>query len=99
MELRFVWDKKKNAANIMKHGVSFIEAENVFTDPKCIERHDNKHSFSEDRWMVIGLYGSVVYNVIFTERNGKIRIISARKANKKEIERYFYGNGKTYNRH
>ena len=97
MELKFEWDQKKNTANIIKHGVSFREADKVFLDPKCIEKYDIKHSFSEDRWKVIGLSGSIVYTVIFTRRNGKIRIISVRKADKKEIERYFYGYGKIYN--
>jgi len=96
MELRFIWDDKKNIDNIKKHGVSFNEAEIVFFDPKRVEIYDSKHSISEDRWNVIGLSGSTIYSVIFTERNGKIRIISAREAEKEEEEEYLYGYGKTH---
>ncbi|MCL2264920.1 MAG: BrnT family toxin [Treponema sp.] len=91
MKLRFEWDEKKNAVNIMKHGVSFEEAAIVFKDPKRIEIYDKKHSFIEDRWITVGITASTVLTVVFTERNGFIRIISACKALKKEIWRYLNG--------
>jgi len=97
MKLRFEWDKKKNADCIKKHGVSFKEADKVFLDPKRIEIYDEKHSIYEDRWKMIGLCNSKIYTVIYTERNGIIRIISAREAEKNEEEAYFYGYGKIYN--
>jgi len=92
MELRFVWDKKKNAVNIRKHGVSFSMAAMVFSDPKYNCWYDSEHSsLTEDRWKIIGLSGCDVLIVIYTEHDNYIRIISARKADNKEEEEYYYG--------
>jgi len=91
MELKFEWDTNKNDANLMKHGVSFKDAMYVFFDPKHLEIHDNKHSLAEDRWRLIGLNCCDLLTVVYTERNDQIRIISARKADKKETEEYYYG--------
>jgi len=95
MEYKFEWDEKKNIINIKKHGVSFHEAKMIFFDPGCHMIFDKKNSIFEDRWKATGLSGSIIYNVIFTERNGYIRIISARKSDKREEEAYFYGYSKT----
>jgi uncharacterized DUF497 family protein len=91
MDVRFSWDEEKNASNIKKHGISFKEAAVVFKDPKRLEMYDGAHSFFEERWKMIGLNNSTMLTVIYTERIGSIRIISARKADKKEEEKYFYG--------
>jgi hypothetical protein len=91
MKYKFEWDKEKNALNLRKHGVSFKEAAAVFSDPQRLEINDRTHSLLEERWMVVGLSITTMLTVIFTERNGFIRIISARKASKKEEEMYFYG--------
>jgi len=91
MILEFEWDEEKETINQMKHGVSFEEAKMVFYDPKQVEIFDLEHSFFEDRWKVIGLAGVIILTVSFTERDGFIRIISARKADKDEEEEYFYG--------
>ena len=88
MDLKFEWDEKKNLLNQIKHGVSFEEATKVFNDPKQREFCDNEHNIFEERWKVIGLVEFDILNVSFTERDGVIRIISARKANKKEEEDY-----------
>jgi len=93
MRLVFEWDHYKNNVNIMKHGVSFEDAAIVFNDPMRIERFDHKHSKAEERWIITGLAGVNILVVNCTERAGKIRIISARKADKKYIEEYFYGYG------
>ena len=93
MRLVFEWDHYKNHVNIMKHGVSFEDAAFVFNDPMRIERFDHKHSLAEERWIITGLAGVNILVVNCTERAGKIRIISARKADKKYIEEYFYGYG------
>jgi len=91
MILDFQWDEKKNSKNKRKHGVSFETASKVFSDPKQFEAYDFKHSLFEDRWMTVGLSELTVLSVTFTKRNGSIRIISARKAEKDEEEKYFYG--------
>ena len=97
MKLEFEWDDRKNAVNKMKHGVSFEEAIAVFSDPRRYEIYDGIHSIFEKRWIVIGLVGLKVLKVSFTERENIIRIISARKTNKKDMEEYYYGYGSTNN--
>ena len=93
MELKFEWDEKKNVINISKHGISFEEAAVVFSDQKRYEIYDKVHSFFEKRWKTVGLSGIKLLRVTFTERNDKIRIISARKADKNDTKEYFYGYG------
>ena len=95
MEVKFEWDEKKNAKNLLKHGIFFEDTLDVFKDPKRIEMYDKAHSFFEDRWMVVGLNNSTILTIFFTERNNTIRIISARKADKNDKEEYSYGYGAT----
>jgi len=97
MKLTFEWDENKNAINIKKHGISFDEAVSVFNDPKRYEKFDTVNSFFEKRWITVGLAGWKVLRVVFTERNSTIRLITARKADKINKERYFYGYSKTNN--
>ena len=96
MNLRFEWDEWKNTENKMKHGISFQTAVMVFSDPKRIEIFDWEHSANEDRWIITGFAGLSILTVIYTERDGIKRLISARKANKKEQEEYFNGYGTVY---
>ena len=88
---RFSWDEEKNAKNKTKHGVSFDEVKFIFDDPNLMEIYDRKHDMAEDRWKVIGMNCWGLFTVICTEIDNTIRIISARKADKKEEEVYFYG--------
>ncbi len=82
----FEWDKKKNKLNKKKHGVSFRVASDVFLDPNIVIIPDNY--FNEERWNAIGFVETVLF-VVFTERDEKtIRIISARKATKRERDEY-----------
>lgn len=79
---RFEWDPAKNALNKQKHGLSFEEAATIFEGP-VLSGPDN--STDEEREKSFGLLGGVVVAcVIHTERDGKIRIISARKATANE---------------
>jgi len=93
--MKFVWDEKKNTANIKKHKVSFVQAVHVFSDPLRKEYYDERHSsYDEDRIIVIGLAINNVLIVSFTEPDAQtVRIISARKAKKHELEALNYGNG------
>jgi len=91
MEYRFEWDQNKNNVNQRKHGISFEEAIMVFSDPRRYEEYDRVHSLIEKRWIVIGLAGCKLIKISFTERKSRIRVISARKADKKDMEVYFYG--------
>jgi len=91
MTVEFDWDERKNAINEIKHGVSFNEAKLVFFDPMRVDLFDNEHSETEDRWKAFGMAGWVLLMVNYTENDGLIRIISARKATQTEEEAYYYG--------
>ena len=93
-DLIFEWDAEKAAFNLRKHNISFETAANVFFDENRIEKLDKEHSYNEDRWKVLGKVAEVLL-VIYTEREDKTRIISARKATPKE-RRIYYGNGDLY---
>jgi hypothetical protein len=89
MSLRFEWDGAKAASNLAKHRVSFAEASTVFGDPNSITIADPLHSTSEDRFVILGLsYTGKLLVVVHTERGENIRIISARRANRKERRTY-----------
>lgn len=83
------WDDKKNEINKRKHGISFETAALVFADKDRIEYYDTKHSVDEDRFVVLGLVGKVLY-VVYTEREDASRLISARLATPTE-RRVYYG--------
>jgi uncharacterized DUF497 family protein len=91
--MKFEWDEAKNNINIKKHKISFEEAKSVFEDPLHISKLDFRFNYFEERWITLGTSKKdkilVVANLFFSE-NGEeiIRIISARKANKKEKEYY-----------
>lgn len=90
----FEWDDAKSASNLHKHKIGFDEATEAFTDICAIERRDIRKNYGEERFNVIGVvYGRVLF-VTFTVRNSKVRIISARKANKHEREDYYRENKK-----
>jgi len=88
----FEWDEAKAADNYTKHGVSFGAAITVFKDPFAIERLDDREDYAEDRFILIGQTDAAVLTVVYTERNGRIRIISARHATKYEEDDYFVEN-------
>jgi len=89
--LRFSWDDRKNKTNQKKHNVSFEEAQTLFFDENAIEFFDPDHSKDEDRFLMLGLsYRLRILVVCYCLRKGdfEIRIISARKATKKEQKIY-----------
>tara|TARA_R110000787_G_scaffold146587_1_gene260353 strand:- start:317 stop:610 length:294 start_codon:yes stop_codon:yes gene_type:complete len=88
--LRFEWDLSKEASNIRKHGVSFDEAKTVFTDELARLIADPDHSESEDRFILLGtsIHSRLLVVCHCAKENDYIRIISARKADKRE--RAFY---------
>ena len=93
-ELIFEWDSEKARINQLKHKVSFETATNVFFDENRIEKLDEEHSQDEDRWQVIGMVDDILF-VVYTDREDRTRIISARKAKPKE-RRIYYGNSDLY---
>ena len=82
---KFEWDSEKDAINLKKHGFSFSEILEVYEDPYMLIMYDQEHSSpEEDRYFCVGcIRGIVLIATCHTERNGRIRLISARKAEKK----------------
>jgi len=90
--LSFEWDEDKADENYRRHKVSFVEGTTVFGDPFSVTIDDPDHSVAEQRCIDIGTSekGRVLV-VSYTERDGKIRIISCRKATRNERARYEEG--------
>jgi hypothetical protein len=90
--ISFEWDDKKAESNFAKHKISFEEAQTVFFDSSARMVFDPDHSENEDRFILLGLSSLLRLLIVChccRETNGKIiRIISARKANRKEQKQY-----------
>ena len=85
----FEWDDEKARKNIKKHGVSFEEAATIFNDPKIATISDPDHSETEERFVSLGMsFIQRLLAVFHTERNERIRLISARKATTTERKNY-----------
>jgi uncharacterized DUF497 family protein len=93
-DIEFSWDARKARANALKHGVSFSSCTAIFRDPLALTIYDPEHSAGEDRWVTIGKGQSDQYLVVVhtcdqTQSSvTRMRIISARVADKREIRAY-----------
>ena len=93
-KIKFSWEEEKNKTNRKKHGVSFEEAQTVFYDDNAIEFDDPDHSENEDRFLMLGISGRLRMLLVchcYRANDSVIRIISARKATRKEAEQYEEG--------
>ena len=89
MAEEFEWDAKKAAANLAKHGIDFIDAQQVFEDHNSVEWIDDRRDYGETRWVVLGTVLGRLLNVVYTmPDNATVRIISARRATPRERRRY-----------
>ncbi len=87
--MEFEWNKNKAAFNLSKHGVSFDEARTVFDDTFYVDFYDPDHSYGEQRYIIVGQSTQNHLLVVsYTERGNVIRLISARRATRKERETY-----------
>jgi len=89
--LHFEWDPRKSAENLRKHKVSFEEAQTVFYDDFGLLIPDPDHSVGEERFILIGTSattGICIVSHCYKDKENVIRLISARKANKKEKDQY-----------
>ncbi len=84
----FEWDDNKNESNKKKHGIDFNKAKEVFKDKDSKVEADLRKDYGEERWEIIGIMLKIIVVVIFTIRGLATRIISARRANKKEKAEY-----------
>jgi uncharacterized DUF497 family protein len=90
--MNFEWDENKRASNIIKHNIDFSRVYTMFEDEYLITMEDKRKDYGEQRFRSIGMVGDeLLVAVIHTDRENAIRIISARRANKKE-RRNYYGN-------
>ena len=86
--MEFEWDENKNKSNQEKHGIDFNDAKDVFEDESNIISEDLRKNYGETRWKIVGkIYGSII-SVVYTIRDKVTRIISARKASRKERDEY-----------
>jgi len=86
--MQFEWDSEKAALNLRKHGVRFETAARVFNDENRIEFFDAEHSVDEERYNTIGMVDNILF-VVYTEQKNRVRLISARPANRKERSLYY----------
>ncbi len=86
---RFSWSDAKARANLEKHEVSFETARLVFDDLANMDQIDDREDHGEDRFIITGRAGGQLLTVAYTERGGRIRIISARKATRREQDSYY----------
>ena len=86
--MQFEWDEAKRQANIIKHKIDFAEAVTIF-DGFVHTHQDLRADYGEDRYVCTGLLNGIEITVIYTPRNEKKRIISVRRARKKEREDYY----------
>jgi len=89
MHMEIEWDPKKAASNHKKHGVSFDEAATVLLDPEALSQPDGS-SVAEERWLLMGMSAKArMITLVYALRGqDRIRLISARKATRKEAQHY-----------
>jgi uncharacterized protein len=85
--MRYEWDEGKRAANLARHGVDFMAAEDFEWDT-VVETIDDRFDYGEERWLALGMIGERLHVLVYTYRAAAIRIISLRKANRREREFY-----------
>jgi uncharacterized protein len=86
--MEFEWDETKSETCFQERGFDFAYAAQAFFDPNRLIRADLRHSYGEDRFQLTGRIGSRIFVVVYTPRANATRIISARKANNREVKHY-----------
>jgi uncharacterized DUF497 family protein len=82
------WDQRKRQGNLKKHGFDFVDANQVF-DGVTFTYEDDRLSYDEQRFVTLGSLRGNVVSIVHTEQGDRIRVISMRKATKRECEIYF----------
>ena len=85
--MEFTWSETKRAANIKAHGLDFVDAASVF-EGLTFTFEDDRFSYGEQRFVTLGLLAGVTVSVVHTENDYEIRVISFRKASKRESQIY-----------
>jgi uncharacterized protein len=81
--MRFVWDEAKRQANLEKHDFDFVDAPEVFAGPTCTVE-DDRFAYGEQRFLSFGFLRGLAVSIVHTETENEIRIISFRKATRRE---------------
>ena len=87
-EIEYEWDEDKRRTNLFKHGIDFSEVPKIFEN-RFVEFYDLEHSDFEDRWRVLGFLNDQVVICVYTIRENRRRVITARKATSEETMLYF----------
>ncbi len=86
--MEFEWDETKSDACFTQRGFDFAYVLRAFLDPDRLIRKDHRWDYGEDRYQVLGTIAGRIFFVAYTIRGSVIRIISARKANQREVHDY-----------
>jgi uncharacterized DUF497 family protein len=86
--MEFIWSETKRAANIKAHGLDFVDVASVF-DGVTFTFEDDRFSYGEQRFVTLGLLAGLTVSVVHTENEYEIRVISFRKASKRESQIYY----------
>ncbi len=84
----FEWDMAKSDLCQISRNFDFTYVISIFTDPNLLIERDQRWDYGEERFRAMGLWDEKVFVVIYTKKSGAIRIISARRANRREVRRY-----------
>ena len=88
IDVEFEWDDTKNDVCFERRGFDFAYAVRAFLDPYRIVAQDRRRDYGEDRYRLLGMIDGRTYVIVYTLRGSATRIISARKANRKEVANY-----------
>ena len=83
----YAWDERKRVSNLRKHGVDFAIVQNFDFETALVLR-DNRKNYGEERYRAYGTINGRLHALVFTRREGRIRVISLRKSNAREIAAY-----------
>ena len=86
--MKVEWDENKSEACYRERGFDFAYAALAFADPERIAQQDTRYIYGEDRYQMIGRIDCRLFVLVYTPRGDVVRIISARKANLREVKRY-----------
>ena len=86
--MKFEWDEAKSEACFRERGFDFEYAAKAFFDPKRLVWADKRYSYGKDRYQLLGQIENRLFVVVYTPRREALRIISARKANRREVKLY-----------
>lgn len=86
--MNFEWDEAKSETCFQERGFDFAYAARAFFDPDRIIQADTRHSYGEARYQLMGKIEQRLFMVVYTSKHGTMRIISARKANQREVKHY-----------